>query len=805
MVKASLTYALINCTHCGDTCVDDSIQIDTHFFCCNGCKTVYEILNEHDLCSYYDIDAAAGIKVKASIGTKYAFLDQAEIVQRILDFKQDSVAVIHFYIPSIHCSSCLWLLEKLYKIEPGIMRSDVSFTKKEISITFNDSIISLRRIVELLDSLGYAPQIELNKKSDGVKNKKIDRSIFYKMAVAAFCSSNIMLMSFPDYLGLDRHLEGTYANVFGYISILLALPVLLYSASGLYISAWKGLINKTINLDLPIVIGMTALFSRSIYEILAHISPGYLDSFTGLIFFLLIGKWFQGKVYQSMSFDRDYQSYFPVAVQRTVDGESKQVLINELKIGDQIFIRSQEIIPADSVLLSEYAFIDYSFVSGETIPVRINKGEFIYAGGRQTQGSIELLVEREVSQSHLLQLWNNKVFDKNTSDKSISKIADSVGRNFTIALLAISVFTFFYWYGTSISAAFNNLTAVLIVACPCALALSIPFAYGNAIRILAKKGLFLRSADVVEKLNLIDTIVFDKTGTLTQSDVTNIDFFGEQSIVSYYKQLHALVKQSTHPLSIQLAQYLNANSSTVLVDGFVEVIGKGLEGFVEGIEYKIGSASFVGKSEVMDGNTSNVYVSINKLYVGYFSIRNRYRNNLDTLIKQLAPKYALFVLSGDSSTEKSYLESIFPDADHIHFNQSPEDKLQFIKQRQAQGKNILMLGDGLNDAGALKQSDVGFAVSEDVYNFSPASDGIYNAEKIGLLMRVLAFAKGSVNAVKATLLFSFIYNVVVISMSVNGLFTPLAAAIIMPISSIIVVVMVVVSTNVLSNKLFKNV
>ena len=148
------------------------------------------------MCSYYDIDAAAGIKVKASIGTKYAFLDQAEIVQRILDCKQDSVAVIHFYIPSIHCSSCLWLLEKLYKIEPGIMRSDVSFTKKEISITFNDSIISLRRIVELLDSLGYAPQIELNKKSDGVKNKKIDRSIFYKMAVAAFCSSNIMLMSF---------------------------------------------------------------------------------------------------------------------------------------------------------------------------------------------------------------------------------------------------------------------------------------------------------------------------------------------------------------------------------------------------------------------------------------------------------------------------------------------------------------------------------------------------------------------------------------------------------------------------------
>ncbi len=802
-MKASLISAHPNCTHCGETCVDDSIQIDSYFFCCNGCKTVYEILNEHDLCSYYDIDAAAGIKIKASIGTKYVFLDQPEIVQRIIDFKHDNVVVIHFYIPSIHCSSCLWLLEKLYKIEPGIMRSDVSFTKKEISITFNDSIITLRRIVELLDSLGYAPQIELNKKSAGIQNKKEDRSIFYKMAVAAFCSSNIMLMSFPDYLGLDRQLDGTYAEVFGYISILLALPVLLYSASGLYISAWKGLRNKMINLDLPIVIGITALFLRSIYDILAHISPGYLDSFTGLIFFLLIGKWFQSKVYQSMSFDRDYQSYFPVAVQRTVNGMSQQVLINELKIGDQIYIRSQEIIPADAILLSAHAFIDYSFVSGETIPVRINKGELIYAGGRQTQGSIELLVEKEVSQSHLLQLWNNKVFDKVNDEKSISKIADTVGRNFTYGLLIISILTFLYWYGTSISAAFNNLTAVLIVACPCALALSIPFAYGNAIRILAKKGLFLRSADVVEKLDLVDTIVFDKTGTLTQSDVTSIGFVGESNIEKYFQQIHILVRQSTHPLSVQLANYLTKHTTSIKIENFKEIIGKGLEGIVEGTLYKIGSASFVGNPSAIDVNTSNVHVSVNDTYLGYFSIRNRYRTNLDTLIQQLAPNYALYVLSGDSSIEKHYLETIFPEAHHILFNQSPEDKLQFIKELQNQGKNVLMLGDGLNDAGALKQSDVGFAVSEDVYNFSPASDGILNAEKLGLLMRVLRFSKGSVNAVKSTLLFSLLYNIVVISMSVKGLFTPLAAAIIMPISSIIVVLMVVISTNFISKKVFK--
>ncbi len=799
-----MAYQLVSsqviCQHCGDSCADQSICIGEHVFCCEGCKTVYEILQENDLCAYYDIDAKPGLKIKFRSDERYAYLDNEEIVSSILDFKEGDIATVHFFIPSIHCSSCLWLLEKLYKIEPGIQRSDVSFTKKEIFITYQESVITLRRIVELLSSLGYAPSIQLDK-TNKKEHPATNRSVYYKIALAGFCSSNIMLMSFPEYLGLDIVQEQNYAGLFGYISIVLGALVLFVAASEFYTSAWSALKNKFINLDLPIVIGMTALFSRSVYEVITHTGTGYFDSLTGLIFFLLIGKWYQGKVYQAMSFERDYQSYFPVAVTRVIDTVQQAVLLKDLVKGDEIIIRSQEIIPADAVLLSEVAYIDYSFVTGESTPVKKLAGEILYAGGRQTREKIHIRIEKEVVQSQLLQLWNDEVFAKKTSKTGVSALADSFARNFTIALLIISIATFGYWYFIDVHKAFSALTAVLIVACPCALALSIPFAYGNTIRMLAKRGLFLRSTDVVENMATVDTVVFDKTGTITKVDAAAIQYEGEALSNKEKSMIYSLVQHSTHPLSVKLAAFLQQFAAEISLTDFNEIASKGLIGNVSGVAVRVGSASFTNAPDDQKRIASGVYVSIDSVYRGYFSIQNVYREDLDLLVKELAVDKKIYVLSGDNNSEQAYLATLFPEPDALFFNQTPEDKLSFIKQLQQAGKRVLMVGDGLNDAGALKQSDVGISVSENVYNFSPSCDGILDASAVSFLSRVIRFCKGAVTAVKATLLFSLLYNVVVITMAVNGLFTPLAAAIIMPASSVFVVLLVVISTNRLARRL----
>jgi Cu+-exporting ATPase len=799
-MELQLTQQKISCQHCGDQCTDRSIYIDKHIFCCEGCKTVYEILQENNLCTYYDIDSKPGLKIKFRSDERYAYLDNEEIVSSLIDFRENGIAAVHFFIPSIHCSSCIWLLEKLYKIEPGIQRSDVSFTKKEIFITYQEPVISLRRIVELLGSLGYTPTIQLDKTTKQ-EMPRTDRTVYYKIALAGFCASNIMLMSFPEYLGLDIIKEQSYAELFGYISIILGALVLFVAASDLYASAWAGLKNKFINLDLPIVIGMTALFSRSVYEVVTHIGTGYFDSLTGLIFFLLIGKWYQSKVYQAMSFERDYQSYFPVAVTRITEDMQKSVLLKDLKKGDEVLIRSQEIIPADAVLLSDVAYIDYSFVTGESTPVTKRAGETLYAGGRQTREKIHIRIEKEVVQSQLLQLWNDEVFTKKTSKAGISALADSFARNFTFALLIMSAITFGYWYLVDVNKAFNALTALLIVACPCALALSIPFAYGNAIRILAKHGLFLRSTDVVEKLNAVDTVVFDKTGTITKVDAAAIQYEGDVLSKEEKSMILTLVQHSTHPLSVKLTAYLHEFAQQHVLTDFNERSSKGLEGIVNRTAIRVGSASFADAPK-NNKEVAGVHVSINSVYRGCFSIQHVYRENLEVLIQQLAEGKAVYVLSGDNDAEQPYLSTLFRRADSLFFNQTPADKLSFIKKLQSEGRQVLMVGDGLNDAGALKQSDVGISISENVYNFSPSCDGILEAEKLTLLNSVLRFCKGTVIAVKCTLLFSLLYNVVVITMAMNGLFTPVAAAVIMPVSSVFVVLLVVISTNQLARRLY---
>lgn len=795
-----LVQTKISCQHCGDDCADESIHIDDYFFCCEGCKTVYEILQENDLCTYYDLDSKPGIKIKSRSDERYAYLDKDEIVASLVDFRENGIASVHFFIPSIHCSSCIWLLEKLYKIEPGINRSDVSFTKKEISITYQESIISFRKIVELLTTLGYAPSIQLEN-SNKKAVPKTNKSVYYKMALAGFCSSNIMLMSFPDYLGLDRVQEDHYATLFGYLSIVLGALVLVISASDFYTSAWAGLKNKMINLDVPIAIGMTALFSRSVYEVISHTGTGYFDSLTGLIFFLLIGKWYQSKVYQAMSFERDYQSYFPVAVTKVSEGITESVFIKDLKKGDEVIIRSQEIIPADAILMSDLAHIDYSFVTGESNPVTKRKGDLLFAGGRQTREKIHICIDKEVSQSHLLQLWNNEIFVKETAQGGISDIANKFGRNFTIGLLIISLITFTYWYIVDARLAFITLTSVLIVACPCALALSIPFAYGNAMRILAKRGLFLRSADVVEKFASIGSIVFDKTGTLTKVDSSGISYEGSVLSDAERTMIYALVQHSTHPLSVKLSKYLTPYNKQLLVEDFKELVSQGVQATIDGNRIRVGSNAFVQAPDLDTSLTSSVYVSINDVYRGCFTIQSVYRGEVEPMIRSLSSQQKLYVVSGDNASEKKYLASVFPTEEYLMFEQRPEDKLAFIQKLQQNGEKVLMLGDGLNDAGALKQSDVGISISEDVYNFSPSCDGILEAEQLHILNRILAFCRGTVKAVKATLLFSLLYNVVVISLAIKGAFTPLVAAIIMPVSSVFVVLMVVVSTNILARKL----
>lgn len=780
----------LKCYHCGEDCPDKSIHAQDKLFCCISCKLVYEILEENNLCTYYSLEAHPGLKQEKVLEkNRWSYLDDASTQQSLLDFQNEEQAHITFYIPQMHCSSCIWLLENLHKLHSGVLQSRVNFEKKEVKITYQPDLVQLSEIASLLASTGYEPYINLGDTQN--KNPKpSNRRLFYQLGVAGFAFGNIMLFSLPEYLAGEDRFFGDFASIFAYLNLALGIPVYFYCAQDYLKSAWSGIKQRTLNMDVPVSLGITALFSYSVYDIFFLNGPGYIDSLAGLTFFLLVGKYFQQKTFESLSFERDYTSYFPIAITKINEGKEETINITKLKEGDWIKIRNAELIPADAILLKGQAQVDYSFVTGESIPVAKQKGEILFAGGRQVGEAIYLEVIRPASQSYLTELWNHQAFRKDAS-KSLSTLADKAGKAFVYIVLVLAVGTLAYWLINDPSKAPLALTSVLIVACPCVLALASPFALGHVVRILGRNKFYLKNADVVEKLAAIDTIVFDKTGTLSTSQTYSHSFSGE--LTEQEQQAVATVlSQSTHPLAMKISNLLKTANS-IEIESFEERPGQGVTAWVNGHYFRLGSAIFTG-ARLEKTADSAVHVAIDGKYRGHFNIKSAPREGIKKLLDQLKTRYEIFLLSGDHDHERELWKQQLGSNRHLYFEQSPQDKLAFIQSREENGQHCLMVGDGLNDAGALKASTVGLAVSENVSLFSPACDSIMHASALHKLNQFLAFAKAGRRVILYTFGFSLVYNTVGLSLAAQGLFSPLVSAILMPLSSISVVTFTTLGT-----------
>ena len=785
------------CFHCGLDATASKITFDDKVFCCNGCKTVYEIFSANDLTCYYDLQQAPGATPK-DIEGKYNFLENTKIIEQLLEFNDSSTQIVTLYIPHVHCSSCIWILENLNKLNPAISASIVNFGKKTVRVTFNAEMLSLKNLVVLLSSIGYEPFISLDDYSVGKKH--IDRSLIYKLGVAGFAFGNVMFLSFPEYFQVGEFWLEQFKPFFRWLMFAFSLPVVFYSAQDYFVSAYKGLRSRLLNIDVPIALGIIVLFTRSTIEIIFDLGSGFFDSLTGLLFFLLLGKFFQQKTYAFLSFERDYKSYFPIGITKiTSEGKEEAVQVYDIVKGDRLLIRNEELIPVDCILIKGRARIDYSFVTGESRTVSKQSGDKLFAGGKQLEGSIEVDVLKSVEQSYLTQLWSNDVFKK---DKSLAftNITNTISKNFTIGILLIAVVATTFWLVVDSSKAINVFTSVLIIACPCALALAAPFTFGNVLRILGNKKFYLKNASVIEQLAKIDTLIFDKTGTITAHKETTVNYDGLQLSEDETSLLKSTLRGSNHPLSRSLYALLDAHD-IVTLDDFEEHLGKGIQANYKNNTIKVGSAAFVGHATDAATLNTAVHISANNQYKGKFTFYNAYRKGLSHLFNVLKKDYDLVILSGDNEGEKENLTKLLPTKTKLLFNQKPEDKLEYIKYHQSEGAHVMMIGDGLNDAGALAQSNVGIAISENVNVFSPACDAILDASKFNHLGDFINMSKWALKIIKWSFVLSFIYNSIGLYFAVTGQLSPVVAAILMPLSSISVVAFTTVATNIVGRKI----
>jgi P-type Cu+ transporter len=768
------------CHHCGDPCADDGVTTDAGTFCCTGCASVFALLQAHALTQFYACAPGAGVSQRAGASRprdRFTALDDPDVAQRFIESNDGTFVHATFSVPSLHCASCLWLLEQLWRFDEGIGRSEADLMRRTVRVAFRPDRTSLRAVAERLASLGYEPVLDAERPAGRMPAAR--RTLYLKLGLAGFAFGNMMLFSIPRYAN-GAPLEPAFQGLFDTLNVLLAIPVLLYSASGFFASAWQALRVRAVTLDVPVALGLTVLFTRSLADIVTRSGEGYLDSFAGLVFFLLIGRLFQQAAFDRIAFDRTVRSFLPLSVRVLTDGRQTLTRLEDVAPGDVILVRPQEVVPADARLLDPRGRIDYAFVTGEQAPVTVGAEALVSAGGRVVGESLRLEVLRRVSHSRLAELWNHPVFSERPSHW-ITTIANRFGHWFTVGAIGLAAIGFAAWW-PDMRMAVQVATAVLIIACPCALTLAAPITLGTALTRLGQAGCYLKEGAVALDMSRVDTIAFDKTGTLTTAEALAVtERHGLRP--PDWALVRRLAAESVHPVSRALAGREDVHGE---VSNVGEAPGLGITGSVNGHAVAIGSAALVACAahtpvEALPGRT---HVAVDGR-VGWVRLTAPERPGMAGAASGLAASFETWLLSGDDPSDAPRWRDAFGEA--MRFGLSPDDKLAAVRDRQQAGRRVLMVGDGLNDAGALAAADVGMAVSDDTACLVPACDVVIRGDQLPQLPGLLRYARRARHVILLCFAVSVIYNVLGIGLALGGYLTPLVTAILMPVSSLTVV------------------
>jgi len=770
------------CAHCG--AASATLTVFNRKFCCDGCARVYEILRSQNLLEYYDFAEAKPSSLKNAAPSDFCYTDGDWFKKTFTATLSGNRYSMQLKLPAIHCAACVWLLEKLPEMLSGVLGARINYLRKELTVVA-DSSLAVSRLVQFIADLGYTPDF----KPESAQSRALsqyDKGLLKRMAVAAFGFGNAMLFSFPEYF--SERLEERFQLTFMLLNVSLAVFILYYSAGEFFTNAWHALRRKKIIIDLPIAIGIAAMFARSLNEIRHGVSSGYFDTFAGLIFFLLIGRYVQSRSYTWLAFERDNLLFLPLAV-RVKKGELENVTaVQDLRVGDTIRLLNGEISPTRCRVLSSHGSADYAFTTGEAYPVALAEGDIFEIGGRVIGHSLELEVIEPVDQGRINRIWESaSAVKEDASFSAESSFADRMLPYFTVAVVGTAISGFLYWFSFDSSKAWNVFSAVLVITCPCALAMSKPFSFFTTQNVLGRAGLYLKCAAVVEKFFAIRQIIFDKTGTITAAGAFNVEFQGEALNPDAAIAFGALARESSHPLSRAIS-----GSESAEISDFHEYPGHGISGCIDGFVYLLGSQRFLQaqgvevSTSLQAATASAVHAVVGAHYLGAFMVQNKSRESLSEIMAELSHNYKLGLISGDGESERERFVKIFPKDSPMHFNASPTAKAKLIDELQ-KSSPVMMLGDGLNDAEALGVAHLAIALSEDRANFSPSSDAILDAKSFHKLPVLLAQARQAKTTAIIAYVISFGYNIFGVSVALTGSLTPLFCAILMPLSSLSVI------------------
>lgn len=796
----------IVCNHC-HLSFEESVMIkdgDMNF-CCGGCQTVFHILKEENLDSFYEKLGNKSIKAPLQVSNRdLEKFDSQNFLNNYTTKTKDGFTQIDLILEGIHCAACVWLNEKILYDTKGVVEADINFTTNKARVIFNKDLINLSQIIKKIRSIGYNAYAYDSTLANEQANKA-KQDFFVKIMVAVVCTMNIMMLSVGKYTGFFTGMSNDVKDMIHFAEFILTTPVLFYSGFVFYKGAYYGIKNRIVNMDLLVSTGASLTYLYSLSVLFGAKGESYFDSVAMIITFVLIGKYLEviGKKSAIDTLDK-IKSTLPLETTVVKDGIKEIKALNEIEIGDIVEIKIGEKVPVDGKIVFGSSSFDESSLTGESIPVYKKTGDTLYSGTI----ILDSLVHYEVTKDFKNSTFSSIVTlleDSLNSKPKIQTLANQLSRGFSLIILSIAFATFLVWYyfGLDLGFYFENtnqfersfITAVsvVVIACPCALALATPMASLVGISELAKKSLLFKEAKYIETLANANLVVFDKTGTLTKGEleVSHVDFFSkEQKNIDI---LYSLLDSSTHPVSLAVKRYIEDNfeiKTQVLLEEIQNVEAKGLKAKYEDIEVLGGNQALIDDFNIdfnSETKTTQYIFAIGNKVIANFELKDEIKDDAKELIDYLkSQNIDIMMLTGDNDfVAKNVANSL--EIKNYKAHLSPKDKAEFIKLQKDSGKIVVMVGDGVNDSVALSFSDVAIAMGNGADVSMMVSDIVLLSSKLKSLKDAFIISKKTYKHIKQNLSFSLIYNALTIPIAMSGYIIPLFAALSMSLSSLVVV------------------
>jgi Cu+-exporting ATPase len=768
------------------------IKDKEHYFCCSGCQNVYHLLCDENLESFYEKSKNQILSAPLENFEDSSSFDTPSFYEKFVKVNSDGFCEVSLIIEGIHCSACVWLNEKALQKMDGVIEANINFTNNKATIIWADDVVKLSSIINMIRSIGYNAFAYDSSAQEQYANQE-RKSYYLKIAVAIFASMNIMWIAVAQYAGYFSGITQDIKTILNIAEGVLATPVLFYSGWVFFRGAYFGLKNRVVNMDLLVASGALLTYIYSIYVTLLERGEAYFDSVSMIITFVLIGKFLEVLSKKSAAdvLDKIVKN-IPTDIKIIKQNSIVTCKLDDVKVGDIVVVSSGERVLLDGEIVNGSGSFDESSLSGESEPIYKSVGMSVISGTTSIDADIHFRVTKDFKHStlsNIVALLESAINKK----PNIEMLTNKLSQHFSAAILLLSLATFFVWWflPNSFEISFMVAISVIIIACPCALALATPVATLVGLSLGASRGILFKEAAGLESMAKADTLVLDKTGTIT---VGKPEVINETIYIDFdRKLLYSLVKSSNHPVSKGVAKYIQENNEKVdeiIFDDYLQIPAKGIKAKYNGIEFLGGNAKLLQEFGIdvqnLTQDTTFYFVMSGKI-VARYELRDKIKEGISALIEYLHQNsISAILLSGDHEniTKKVAFEV---GIEQFLYEQTPQDKALFIEKLHNEGKRVVMAGDGVNDILALASADIAIAMGSGSDIAVEIGNVVLLDDSLKSLKDAFKISRTTYALIKQNLFISLVYNALTIPLAMAGYVIPLFAAISMSLSSLLVV------------------